>query len=377
MKKTLRYASRLIEFDTVSHKSNGLISRYLEMKLAKHGFVVEKVNYTDARNVKKVCLVAKKGTGQGGLAYACHVDTVPADNWNFPKSGPFAPMVHNDRLYGRGSCDMKGSIACMLSAAQVFDWEQLKRPLYFICTADEEVGFHGARAVVAESEFYKEMVEHQTKCIIGEPTGLEVVHGHKGSYVITAVSIGKEAHSSSREGKNANLAMIPFLNQMLALYDLTERDAKWHDTNFDPPTLSMNIGIRDNATALNVKVGRSTATIYLRPMPNIDVEPILKRVQQIAEHQSLELTIRRACEPFWKNPSSEFVQQTLKLLHRSQSKTVSYATDAGVFVGLTNKIILGPGNIAQAHTSDEWISLDQLNRGAETYAKMIQLWCCE
>ncbi len=377
MKKTLRYASRLIQFDSVSHLSNQVIAKYLEMKLAKHGFVVEKIRYRDEQKVLKVCLVAKKGSGQGGLAYFGHMDTVPHDFWDFPKGGPLTPTIHNERLYGRGACDMKGSLACMLSAGQLFDWEQLKRPLYYVCTADEEVGFHGARAIVAESEFYREMVEHQPKCIVGEPTGLEVVHAHKGSYRLTATSYGKEAHSSSREGKNANVAMIPFLKELYDIYQLTETDGRWHDSQFDPPTLSLNIGIRDNSPALNVKAGRSDASAYLRPMPNTDVDLLIARCQKVAVEQGLEFKVFRACEPFYKNPNSEFVKQTLKLLHRTQSKTVSYATDAGVFDELFDKIILGPGQIAQAHTSDEWISLDQLNRGAEVYAKMIQYWCCE
>ncbi len=377
MNKSLRYARRLIEFETTSHLSNRLICKYLEMKLAKHGFIVEKVPYVDAQGERKMNLVAKKGAGTGGLAYFGHVDTVPADFWTFPHCGPFSPTVHNDRLYGRGACDMKGSIACMLSAAQVFDWEQLKQPLYFVCTGDEEVGFHGARAVASDSEFYKEMVAHRTKGIIGEPTNLEVVHAHKGSLTLTAVSIGKEAHSSTREGLNANLAMIPFLNELRTLYELTESDPSWQNPEFDPPTLSINISVKDSATALNITAGKSTVTVYLRPMPNVNSDRLVQRLEKCAEQNGLQLTVRRSCQPFWKNPDSDFVRQSLKLLHRSSSKTVCYATDGGVFVDLPDKIVCGPGSIAQAHTADEWISLEQLQRGTEVYAKMIQHWCCE
>ncbi|MEZ6093052.1 MAG: M20/M25/M40 family metallo-hydrolase [Pirellulaceae bacterium] len=377
MRKVHRYARRLIEFDTTSHKSNRLACKYIEMKLAKHGFVVEKVDYLDKNRQRKINLIAKKGAGVGGLAYFGHIDTVPADFWTFERAGPFEPTVFNERLYGRGACDMKGSVACMMDASQQFDWDQLKQPFYFVITADEEIGFLGAKAVVKESEFYREMVENRTKAIIGEPTGLDVVHAHKGSLTLMAHSKGQEAHSSSRAGKNANLAMIPFLNELLAIHEVTEQDSNWHDNDFDPPTLSLNIGIRDSSTALNIKAGGSTATAYLRPMPGVNVEPILERLKSTADRLGIELTISRSCEPFWKNPNSEFVRQTLKLLHRQSSKTVCYATDAGVLVDLPDKIVLGPGNIAQAHTADEWISLEQLERGTEVYAKLIQHWCCQ
>ncbi len=376
MTKTLRYARRLIEFDSTSSKSNRLICKYLEMKLAKHGFVVEKVEYVDPAGERKVNLIAKKGAGFGGLAYFGHVDTVPATFWSFKPSGPFAPYIQNERLYGRGACDMKGSLACMLTAAQEFDWEQLKEPLYFVCTGDEEVGFHGARAVAAESDFYREMIENRTKAIIGEPTGLEIVHAHKGSLTITACAEGKEAHSSGRDGKNANIAMIPYLQELFQLYKLTETDTRWQNPDFDPPTLSLNIGIKDNSPALNITAGRSIATAYMRPMPKIDVMPLVKRLEELGEKLGLKIDVRRACEPFWKNPDSEFVTQALKLVHRQNAKTVCYATDGGVFENLPDKIVFGPGSIAQAHTADEWISLEQLTRGTELYAKMIQTWCC-
>lgn len=376
--KSLRYAKRLIGFDTTSRKSNRLINQYLEMKLTKHGFVVEKIEYLDPRGVRKVNLIAKKGGVErnGGLAYFGHTDVVPAKTWFTQDFGPFEATEDNDRLYGRGSCDMKGSIACMLTAAQQFDWDELKQPLYFVVTADEEVGFAGARAVVAESKLYREMVDHGTKAIIGEPTSLEVVHSHKGSVKIVATAHGKAGHSSGRKGDNSNLRMIPFLAEMKAIYDETEREAKWQNEMFDPPTLSWNIGIKDNAPALNVTASKSVCTMYLRPMPGVDVTPLLERVRHCADEHRIELSIDNWGQGMFVSPGSEFVLETLKLAHRQKSKTVSYGTDGGVLSELEHKIVFGPGSIAQAHTDDEWISLEQLNLGTEMYQKMIRHWCC-
>ena len=374
--KALRYAKRLIELASPSRRSNRLVSRYLEMKLTKHGFVVEKLEYRDKRKVRKVNLVAKKGVGRGGLAYFAHSDTVPAEQWHSRSAGPFEPTLQNERLYGRGSCDMKGSIAAMLTAAQRFSWDQFKAPLYFVVTADEEVGYYGARYVVDSSEHYREMVEGQTKVIIGEPTSLDVVHAHKGSIKIVAKSRGESAHSSCAAGSNANLSMIPFLNEMKWIHDETEADAVWHNSLFDPPTVSWNIVIKDNSPALNIKPSKSTCVVYFRTMPEVDITPLLKRTQRCANKHGIELRMIKFSDPFFAAPDSEFVVESLRLANRSQPTTVCYGTDGGVLHELDDKIVFGPGNIQQAHRDDEWISLEQLKLGTEMYEKMIRHWCC-
>lgn len=374
--KALRYTKRLVGFDSTSHLSNVLISQYLEMKLIKHGFVVERIEYVDKRNVRKINLVAKKGGGFGGLAYFSHSDVVPAKRWFTNKFSPFEPTIARERLYGRGSCDMKGSIACMLTAAQTVAWDSLKRPLYFVVTADEEVGFHGAKCVVAESKLFREMVDHGTKAIIGEPTSLEIIHAHKGSIEIVAVARGKAGHSSSRNGVNANLAMIPFLSEMKSLHDEAESDLRWQNDQFDPPTLTWNISIKDDSPALNVTAGKSKCKMYLRPMPGMDVSPLIKRVRDAAERFGLELTIAEWGKVLATDPDSKFVKESLKLNHRQKSKTVAYGTDGGVFTELADKIVCGPGSIEQAHTIDEWIAIEQLVQGTELYTRMIERWCC-
>jgi acetylornithine deacetylase len=374
--KALRYAKRLIGFDSTSHLSNRRIAKYLEMKLTKHGFVVEVLEYEDENNVRKVNVVAKKGNGKGGLAYFAHSDVVPAEKWFTKKFTPFQPAIARERLYGRGACDMKGSIACMLAAAQRVSWDALKSPFYFCVTADEEVGFRGARCVAEDSSLYREMVEHKTRGIIGEPTSMEIVHAHKGSIEIIAKAKGKMAHSGSHVQDNANLKMIPFLTEMKAIFDETENESQWRNEMFDPPTLSPNILVKDNSPARNITPSRSVATVYLRAMPAINHEPLLQRIAESAQANNLKLKVIRQSEPFFVDPSSEFVQQMLQIVHKKRPYTVPYGTDGGVFTEIEEKVVCGPGSIDQAHTANEWISLEQLHRGTDLYEKMIRHWCC-
>ncbi|MFN9768569.1 MAG: M20/M25/M40 family metallo-hydrolase [Planctomycetota bacterium] len=394
--KALRYAQRLVGFESVSHQSNRLVSKYLEMKLNKFGFLVEELTYRDAAGTLKVNLVARKGNlppplehttsvatatppaaPRNGLAYFCHTDVVPVTSWFTKEFGPFEPTVRQERLYGRGSCDMKGSIACMLAAARKFDWHDLRRPLYFVCTADEEVGFHGIRHVVSHSQYFRELVNRQVPAIIGEPTQLEIVHAHKGSLRLVATARGTAVHSSTGIRTNANLALIPFAVEMKEICEETEADPRWQNRQFTPPTLTWNIGLRDNASALNITASESVCSVYARPMPDVAFQPLLDRVAAAAERHGLQLQIIRACEPFWVPPDSPFVTAACQLAHRAAPRTVSYATDGGLLGELSEKIICGPGGVEQAHTHDEWISLEQLARGTELYQKMIQAWCCD
>src|SRR5262245_60652577 len=112
--------------------------------LLRLGFDTERLEYHDPNGVRKASVVGKKGRGTGGMAYFGHTDVVPADDWKFAEHGPFQPTIRNGRLYGRGSCDMKGSVACVLAAAERNKDREFSHPLYVACTADEEVGYLGA-----------------------------------------------------------------------------------------------------------------------------------------------------------------------------------------------------------------------------------------
>lgn len=371
----LDYARELVAFDSVSLSSNVEVTDYVQRTLDRLGFETERLEYTDAHGVRKASVAGKKGRGTGGMAYFGHTDVVPADDWKFTEHGPFQPTVREDRLYGRGSCDMKGSVACALAAAERIAASDLARPLYIVCTADEEVGYLGARQVAAESRLFAEMVAHGTRGVIGEPTRLEVVYAHKGVCGLLAVSRGRAAHSSTREGLNANLAMIPYLVEMKAIHDETEADPAWQHPEFDPPTVCWNIGINDHTRAVNITPPQSVCTVYFRPMPGQDPQQLIDRAQRKAAECGLEFTVRINARPLYVDPGSPFVREALELAGRLRPATVAYGTDGAMFGALKNLLVCGPGDIAQAHTHDEWIALDQLDRGTALYERMIRRWC--
>jgi acetylornithine deacetylase len=351
------------------------VSDAVEQLLGELGFEIERLEYDDERGVRKVCVIGRKGSGSGGLAYFGHTDVVPAEHWFSAEHGPFTPTVRDGRLYGRGACDMKGSVACMLAAAALGSSQTLKQPLYITCTADEEIGYGGAREVARRSRFYREMVSGRAHGVIGEPTRLEVVYAHKGGYGFTVVSHGRAAHSSTNRGLNANLAMIPFLAEMKALHDELESDPRWRNADFEPPTMSWNIGVNDHTPAVNVTPPQSVCTVYFRPMPGQEADSLLDRARAAAQRYGLEFRQGPRGRPLFVAPQSPYVREVLALAGRERPRTVSYGTDGVMFAEMVNLVVLGPGDIAQAHTWDEWVELEQLELGTALYARLIERYC--
>ena len=207
------------------------------------------------------------------------------------------------------------------------------------------------------------------------PTMLEVVYAHKGTYGFIATSHGKAAHSSSREGLNANLAMIPFLSEMKRIHDETEAAPEWQNDEFDPPGISWNIGINDHTRVVNMKAAQSICTVYFRPMAGMDADGLMQRAQEKAEECGIEFNPLWTGKPIYVDPDSDFVREALDLAQRQRPRTVAFGTDGAMLTELERLVVMGPGDIAQAHTHDEWILLDQIEKGTQLFAQMIRQWC--
>ena len=360
----------LIAFNSISANSNAAVSDYLHEQLGRAGFTVERITYQDAGGVEKVNLVGRKGEGKGGLALLGHSDTVPVDGW---ESDPFSAEIRDNRIYGRGSCDMKGALATMLAAGASFEPSDLSAPVYLVFTADEEVGCWGAAEVSERSEL---LADNGLRYgIICEPTRMEVVRAHKGAVFMRGKTEGRAAHSSTGRGVNANLAMIPFLSEMKAIHDELRSDPTHLNDEFDPPFSDWNIGVNDGGIALNMTAPGSVCTVYYRSMPGQDQEALLDRTRQAAERCGVELTIQKIGDPFSTDPDSELVKTALRITGTDQAHTVPYGTDGLVFGRKMELILLGPGDIRQAHTVDEWMDLDQFDLAIDAYKAMIRAFC--
>ena len=365
---------------SVSSTSNVSISEAAGEALADLGFEIERTSYQDAQGVTKSNLVARRqpragnSSNDGGMAYFCHTDVVPAEDWTGPGGDPFCGIVQDDRMYGRGSCDMKGSLVAMLSAVSRLPQDQQQAPLWIVCTADEEVGFLGAKHLVQHSSEYRNIVQAQPLAIIGEPTRLSVVHAHKGIVGMRITSRGRAAHSSTTDGINANEAMVPMLQTLLEIRQQTQQSDKYHDGRFDPPVLSWNFGVSDNCNAVNITPAKSVAWVSLRPMPNIDGRDLMDLVAERATSLGLDHEVCEGGSPLWIDPDATCIRDMCSIA-AGKPKTVCYGTDGGEFTELKHRVVCGPGDFAQAHTSVEWLELEQLKKGIELYEKAVRCWC--
>ena len=370
MLDAIELTKTLIRHNSISSNSNISVSDCLSESMEQAGLTVERILYRDPAGIEKISLVGRKGEGDAGLALLGHSDTVPVAGW---ERDPFDPVIEDGKLYGRGSCDMKGSVACMIAAVEKITSAELKAPVYVVVTADEEVGCQGAREVVEQSRLFNESTLRYG--IIGEPTLMQVVRAHKGAIALRATAQGKAAHSSTGRGINANLIMIPFLSEMKAIYEELTTNTKQFNTDFDPPFSDWNIGINDGGIALNMTAPQSVCTVYYRPMPGQDQTAILDRARQAATRSGVELKITKTGDPFMTPLDSTVVQAALGATHTQHAYTVPYGTDGLIFGSKLELVVMGPGDIKQAHTKDEWMSLDQFQPAIDVYQTMIRRFC--
>jgi len=380
----VEWLTELLAFESVSSVSNESISNYVAEHLQRRGFGLEKHTYLDAAGVVKHNLIARRDPpmiddSRAGLAYFCHTDVVPAANWTGPGGQPFQPVLQDARVYGRGACDMKGSLACFLAAIERCDSAKQTAPLWVVCTADEEIGLQGARRMTQSSCWYRQLAQHDPIAVIGEPTKLRVVHAHKGIVGIKIHSRGRAAHSSTTDGINANVAMVPMLQKLLELNDRCQTDPSLHDHRFDPPTLTWNFGVSDHATASNIVPDHSIAWVMFRPMPGIDGAELLQQIRNEATRLKLEVVIEEGCPPLETPADAACIQEFCELVapyvQTTEPRTVCYASDGAVLTDLSRRIVCGPGDIAQAHTSHEYLELEQIEQGTQIYADAIRRWC--
>ncbi|MEZ4708533.1 MAG: M20/M25/M40 family metallo-hydrolase [Caldilineaceae bacterium] len=367
----LQLTQDLISIASASQISNAEVSDYIENFFKANAFDIERLEYTDEAGNRKVSLLARKGEGEGGLGFFSHSDTVPGaeEYWN-----PYDPVVKDGLLYGRGSCDMKGPLAATMIAAANVDAKQLKHPIYVAATADEEVGFGGARQVCEESQMLRQY-GWPTQVVVAEPTELRPVYAHKGGFHIFVTAHGRAAHTSTEKGISANFLIAPFLAEMAELAKLFKTDASFMNHEFDPPSMGFNMVMTDHDCASNVTAARTDVKLSLRAMPNDRHEDAVAMIVERAKKYDLEVS-SRGVQAFYTSPDAELIQVALSATGVAKAETVPFGTEALLYQNHVNEqVILGPGNIAQAHTVGEYIDLAQLENSVDVYARMIEELC--
>jgi acetylornithine deacetylase len=370
----VQLARQFIGYPTESQRTNVELATRVAALLRWAGLEVEELPYVDARGVNKLSLVARRGQGRGGLSLLTHSDTVPAhaaDGWT---DDPRAGVVRNGRLYGRGACDMKGALAACLCAAARFRNASLARPLCVVVTSDEEIQARGAREVVARSRLFAAAASGYG--VVCEPTGLRVVNAHKGALTMTITAVGRAAHTSTLRGINANIKMIPFLGEMRRIHGQVLTLAKYRNPAFDPPYSEWSLGISDHNPAVNMSPARSVCTINYRPMPGIDAAGLVARTRASARRHGLRFRLDFHGEPVYTPPESPLVQAALEVTGTRKAHTVPYGTDGLAYSRkMKQLVVVGPGDIAQAHTVDEWVEVEQLRRSVDVYRRLIERVC--
>jgi len=359
-----------VSYNTTSYLSNVELTKTMAKKMRAAGLKVELIPYVDPNGIKKLNVVGKKGRGKGGLALMGHNDVVPAEGWDWD---PFKVIKKGSKIYGRGVADMKGSVACMLAAAEKFDPKKLKKPIYVVVTGDEEINCAGADVVFKESKTFKE--SNVQYGIIGEPTSLDVVQAHKGSVKISVKSKGRATHSSMGTGINANHKLVAFLNDILAIDEELKTNPKYLNKNFTPPHSTLNFVIHPGEQASNITTPECGATINMRAMPGQNLDPLFKQMRASAKKHGVKIIIYDSLKPLDTPTDSRIVQEALKVTGKRKPKSVAYGTDGMIFGQNMELVVLGPGNIKQAHTIDEWIEIDQLKKGVKTFSDMIKSFC--
>ena len=360
-----------INIRSESRISNAEISDLVEDRMKQCGLETERLSYVDENGELKVSVVGKKGKGAGGLAFLSHTDTVPGQEQDWDA---FQAVVKGDRLFGRGSCDMKGPLAATMAAAASFDADRLKQPIIVAATADEETGGAGARQVALESEIFN------TVCppigVIAEPTSLTPVYAHKGSSHVIITAHGKAAHTSTELGVSANFLIAPFLADMAVLSREVKTDERFINRDFNPPTNGFNMVINDGGAKQNVFAAHSICHICFRTMPGDESETLVNSIVEKAKGYDLEVTSAQINQPYYVSPESDVVRLATGVTGGRTPETVPYGTDAIQFRDKPIElVILGPGSIEQAHTVGEYVEVAQLYKAVDIYSRMIEQVC--
>ncbi len=355
-------------------QSNKGVIELLEGWLSSQGFQCEIMPLPSQPN--KFNLIATLGSGDGGLVLSGHTDTVPYDEGRW-QSDPFSLQERNQKLYGLGSCDMKGFFAIVLDTVQKMQLYNLKQPLIVLATADEESSMAGARALVEQGSLKARYA------LIGEPTSLTPIHAHKGIMMERIQVTGQAGHSSNPAlGNNALDAMHAVMSELMMFRQQLKH--QYRDANFiiDYPT--MNFGCIHGGDNPNRICGRCELEFDLRALPGMSNQALMAEISQrlpsIEEKTGTKIQLNSLFPdvPSFYTPIESDIIKACEALTKRQASTVAFATE-GPFLNQMGieTLILGPGSIDQAHQPNEFMALDQIQPMQQVIRGLIERFCLQ
>ncbi|WP_136646293.1 acetylornithine deacetylase [Tabrizicola sp. YIM 78059] len=360
---------RLIGFDTVSAKPNMALMGYVKDLLAGAG--VPAVLIPDALGGKANLHATVGPEGMGGVMLSGHTDVVPVEGqaWTHP---PFALTEANGRLYGRGTADMKGFVACAVEAMLLAAKRPLKVPLHLALSYDEEIGCMGVRSLI---DMLAAAPVKPRFCIVGEPTGMQVATGHKGKVALRATCTGREGHSALAPlALNALHLAADFLGAVRRVQAEVAATGL-RDGDYDVPYTTLHVGKMAGGVQVNIVPNQATLDFEIRSLAGEDVGALIARLE--AEAEAIVAPLRAdfpeaaiRIERLWDypglgTPSDAAVVNFVKgLTGANGTIKVAFGTEGGLFdqrLGIPT-VICGPGSMAQGHKPDEFVTMEQLDR---------------
>jgi acetylornithine deacetylase len=356
----------LIRIPSVSSLSNRPLVEYAQQVFRNARWNTAAISYDDAAGMEKINLIAAP-PGQDpeapdvDLAFLCHTDTVPpAADW----TRAFLPFVHEGFVYGCGACDVKGFLACLLTAVSEVEPSSMKQAVRIVLTSDEEIGCLGAHRLLAAGKL------RARSMVIGEPTSLHAARAGKGYF-------GAEAHSAHpQQGRSAIYDAARFIQ---AIERFSEQLSEDRNDFFDPPHTTLNLGTIRGGTAKNVIPGECSFLLEWRPLPGqapdyvpVAIERIGRELQQTDPAFRFEIQILRQQCGFETSADSSLVRAMEPLTGRS-SIAIPFGSEASVFAALAEEIIVfGPGDMRTAHSPRECVSLTELQETIRCLEALMQ-----
>jgi acetylornithine deacetylase len=374
----LEILKALVGFDTTSRGSNLPLIEWVEAYLDKLEIPHRRV--PNAEGTKSNLIATLGPETEGGVVLSGHTDVVPVDGQDW-SSDPWTLTERDGRLYGRGTCDMKGFLALALAAAPELA-ASARRPVHLALSYDEEVGCLGAPSMI---EVIGRELPRPALVIVGEPTDMVAVNGHKGIATFTVTVRGKEAHSSQTQaGVSAIMAAIPLMAGLQALARRLKQEAD-PASPFTPKGATLTIGVVQGGTASNILARECQFLFDLRCPPGLDPMAILAPfeaevaaldagLKTRAPEAGVEMVRRSLTPPLAPEPDGAAEAFVRRLAgDNGPPRAVSFAAEAGQFqeAGYST-VICGPGSIAQAHQPDEYVELSQMQRGASFMRRLIE-----